>query len=330
MNKKILLVVDKRNWAYDHMANFIMKELSDNYTFHKMIAYNHVNNYQGKILKSLKHILNYVRSFFFESYDKNVEYDLVIYLWWNIPNILGRDNIQAKKTLKGIYTELFPPGNSIKFTGKVSEFIDTHIRPADGIIAGNQNILNFYDGYGIPVDYATGSTDISLFKYNRSYSNTETLRICWSGNPNRNFKGFYEYVKPAFELAKNSCPGLELHTRFDGPLETLPKFYENADIMINASSGDAGPGFIIDAGACGVPSISTNIGFASEIIKDYENGLIVERTVEAIASKIIEIYNDRNLLKHMSENIYNDVQSNWGHSSRALHWDNIFQKLLKG
>ena len=73
MNKKILLVVDKRNWAYDHMATFIMKELSDHYTFHKMIAYYHVNNNQGMIRKFLKQIYNFLRCLFFESYNQKID-----------------------------------------------------------------------------------------------------------------------------------------------------------------------------------------------------------------------------------------------------------------
>ncbi len=104
--------------------------------------------------------------------------------------------------------------------------------------------------------------------------------VGWTGTPNRPFKGFHDYIVPAVERAAQMRPGLELKTRFSGPLETLPRFYDDVDVILIASSADAGPSLFMEGGFCEVPSISTRIGIPSEVIEHGQNGLFVERNVE--------------------------------------------------
>jgi len=325
----ILLVVDKPNWAYDHMANFIINELSDKYNFHKLIAEYHLKVDRQSIHYKIKRPYRYLKSLWDESFDKNIEYDILVYLWWFIPEMIDM-KISTKHELRGIFTESFPPGRTIDFKGNVSEFIDACIKPAHGIIAGNRNIFDFYQPYDFPVHYSTGATNTTPgnFSFNKVKREDEQLRVCWTGNPNRNFKGFYEFVEPAVKLAQKQRPNIVLVTRFSGPLDTLPEFYSTVDVMLNASIGDAGPGFIIDAGGCGIPTISTNLGFATEIIEDKVNGMIVERNIEHMAEKLIDLHDDRVLLKTMSENIATDIKANWGHAPRAAYWHTMFRNIL--
>lgn len=254
-------------------------------------------------------------------------YDLSVFFWWKSVDLVDVPN--CKKSLVGIYTEGFPPGFATELQGlSIQEFINRYLSRTNGIVAGNVNIFNLYKDKGLPIYYATGATDTDLFQYNRETREGTGLKVCWTGNPNRNFKGFYDFVEPAVKLAQQKYPDIELITRFKGPMATLPEFYRGVDIMVNASIGDAGPGFLIDAGACGVPAISTDVGFASELIKDHENGLISERKIEAIAAKIIEVYEDRSLLQKMSQAIAKDVHAGWGHASRAVYWDKMFDQVL--
>ncbi|WP_210397610.1 glycosyltransferase family 4 protein [Motiliproteus sediminis] len=326
---KILMVIDKPNWAYDQMANYIMSELSDKYDFYKVMAQYHIKNERQTLDYKLKQPFRAFKRIYFERFKKNIEYDLVVYMWWHLPQIIDLD-IKYKYVLKGIFTESFPPGKTIDFNGSEREFVDLYIKPASGIISGNRNIERFYSRFDLPVFYATGATNTEKFIFNKKKRDDDQFIVCWTGNPNRNFKGFYDFVKPAVELARKKRPNIKLVTRFSGPLSTLPDFYSNVDVMANASIGDAGPGFIIDAGGCGIPTISTNVGFASEIIRDYENGIFVEREIENIAEKIIELNDDRELLNKLSVNISRDIHQNWGYSRRAMFWDEMFENVLGG
>ena len=52
------------------------------------------------------------------------------------------------------------------------------------------------------------------------------------------------------------------------PYEEMPKFYQNLDYLLVPSSvvrGEGGPMVIVEALACGVPVISTDVGFAREL-----------------------------------------------------------------
>lgn len=320
---KILLVIDKPNWAYDHIANMIINGLNDKYDFYKEYQILKPKTWKSWIvyqfyrLQKIKH-----------RRVSSDEYDLCIYFWWKSIDLLP--NIRAKKYLVGIFTEGFPPGFSKELQGlTIEQFYSNFLSKVDGIICGNENIKNFYREFSLPVYYATCATNIELFQFNRKKRIGKKLKICWTGNPNRSFKGFYDYVEPAVKIAQKSYPDIELVTRFKGPIKSLPKFYEDVDLMVNASIGDAGPSFLLDAGACGVPSISTNVGFASELINNYENGLMVKRDVQEIANKIIEVYEDRVLLAKMSRNISSDVCKYWGYDSRIKYWERVFSKVLE-
>ncbi len=325
---RILLVVDKPGWAYDQMANFIISELGDKYEFYK--DYRIIQRLTFNPRTNFYYLRFWLKRMLQRKIVRSAKYDIVCFLWWRSVKLFS--NLNSSKRLVGVFTEGFPPGGNKEF-----EFLDPRnflhsiLDKPDGIVAGNKNIQGCYANLGIPVYYATGGVDINLFREKRRPSKRdETLNVCWTGNPNRSFKGFYEFVKPAVELAITQRSNIRLITRFEGPLETLPDFYSRVDVMINASDGDAGPGFLVDAGACGVPTISTNTGLASEIIRDYENGLLVDRNVESIAQKIVEICDNRALLEKMSENIYRDVHEHWGYSSRAKYWDEMFMKVLEG
>lgn len=330
--KKILFVIDKPNWAYDQMANYVIKELAGEYEFYKLIAHYHLNKDRQTLNYRVKQPFRYFKAMMYENYKSRTEYDLIVYMWWYLPRMtdLSKLKITSRYEVRGIFTESFPPGKTVDFDGSVQGFVDEYIKPATGLVAGNRNIKRFYEQHGVPVYYATGATDSRLFRYNRIKRADQKLRVCWTGNPHRNFKGFFDFVEPAVKLAQSQRPGIELVTRFSGPLKTLPEFYSGVDIMVNASVGDAGPGFIVDAGACGVPVITTDGGFASEIIEDRVNGLFVERDIKKISEKIIEVYDDRELLDRMSKKISNDIVGNWGHAPRAEFWARMFAEILEG
>jgi glycosyltransferase involved in cell wall biosynthesis len=114
-----------------------------------------------------------------------------------------------------------------------------------------------------------------------------------------------------------------------GPVHTLPSFYDDVDVILIASTGDAGPSCFLEAGACGVPSISTRIGFPAETIRDGENGMFVGRSIDEMAKAIIYLYNHRGLLKDMSEKIRHDVEMQWSYKERGKLWECLFEESLQ-
>jgi glycosyltransferase involved in cell wall biosynthesis len=56
----------------------------------------------------------------------------------------------------------------------------------------------------------------------------------------------------------------------------LAKVYDECDIMINSSNTDNFPGAILEAFACGLPVVTTNAGGIPFMVKEGENGILID------------------------------------------------------
>jgi len=325
MKPSILIIADFPNWAYYEIQQFIKNNLSDNFNIY-------CDYLRFNALKKTKNPLSIIKLLIdknkHQTIRKDNKYDIVVFLGFYFPEYM---NItwKSKKIVKGIYTDGFPPQNS-NFRGDIVEFKNRFLKDSDAIVCGSELIKQFYVKTLNKVYYANGIIDESLFKRNstKKINSTSTFNIGWTGNPNREFKGFYSHVIPAVELAQEKYPNIQLKTRFSGAMETLPLFYNNIDIVIIASDADAGPSLFGEASLMGVPAISTDIGWPHEVIKTNQNGFIVNKNIKEIANKIIELYEDRTLLFKMSNNIRSDYLKVFSKENMKKKWENLFNELL--
>lgn len=74
------------------------------------------------------------------------------------------------------------------------------------------------------------------------------------------------------------------------------------------------------AEAClsGVPSISTKVGLPLMGISNYKNGLFIERDINSLQEKIIEVYDNRDLLKKLALNVKKDYLE-WMDNQKTIH-----------
>ncbi len=112
-------------------------------------------------------------------------------------------------------------------------------------------------------------------------------------------------------------------------METLPGFYEDIDVVLIASDADAGPSMFGEASLMGIPSVSTNIGWPSQVIQDGINGFIVEKDINLMVEKIETLYKNRQLLNEMSMRIRTDFQKEFNKQEMIARWENIFNTVLK-
>lgn len=92
---------------------------------------------------------------------------------------------------------------------------------------------------------------------------------------------------------------------FKGKLDykSLAKEYQKNDVLIIPSTTDGCPTVALEAMACGLPVIATNVGGLPYIIKNRHNGLLVpSRDPIALANAIIELMNDKWLINKLSKN----------------------------
>lgn len=62
-----------------------------------------------------------------------------------------------------------------------------------------------------------------------------------------------------------------------------------SDVLVLPSAYEANALVVLEALACGVPVVSTRVGFAPDIVVDGENGFLVERDASAVGARLAEL-----------------------------------------
>lgn len=79
---------------------------------------------------------------------------------------------------------------------------------------------------------------------------------------------------------------------------------QGADILIFPSAFETFGKVIIEAMSLGIVPISNNVGGINEIIEDKKTGFLVNNDLNEYASRAVELLNDKNYLKTMSNSCY--------------------------
>jgi len=95
------------------------------------------------------------------------------------------------------------------------------------------------------------------------------------------------------------------------PNERLRPWYQAATAFVLASSREGWPNVLNEALACGAPCVATRVGGVPEILREGENGMMVDRSVEAIAAGIeaalARSWNRRRLAEDAAQRGWDDV-----------------------
>lgn len=121
------------------------------------------------------------------------------------------------------------------------------------------------------------------------------------------------------ELKKNSIPYKHLYLNDYTKINNL---YQALDLYIITSRDEGGPKGILEAMACGVPVLTTNVGQASEIIRDNINGFLCETfSSDEISEKVVYIYENGDKLSGIKNKAistalkydYEEIVDKWGY-----------------
>ena len=124
--------------------------------------------------------------------------------------------------------------------------------------------------------------------------------------------------------------GVEEALRFPGFLDPAAKVceYAAADIFINTNRIDNMPVAVLEAGAMGLPIVSTKVGGITDLLTDGQTGLIVpDGDAEAMAQAIAHLIADPQLAERISENGRKLVERcSW--ACVRPQWENLFEELM--
>ena len=143
-------------------------------------------------------------------------------------------------------------------------------------------------------------------KYLKQFVNTELFKpagkkdsgkivIGWVGDAkkkSKNYETLYKPIKAAFE---DNSKVVFKEATLDSyvPVEKMPDYYHSIDLLLITGNNEGGPAPSLEAYACGVPVISTNIGYVKEVAPPAAKHLVLDSADPADFVKVISHFLDQ-------------------------------------
>ena len=303
---RILVLVDRLNWAYHSIAISLCK-------------YNSDKNVQIDVMP-IKGGVPGIKK-------KYKKYDRYLVMGWQTYDSVKF--LPKEKTLIGIHSHhswddrKTEPGCDVRPPKRLINFLNKFM----GVNAVSNKLYNLFKKSGVNnIYYTPNGADSNVFKPkpNKSY---KRFYVGYSGSKSHDWrKGVSKYIIPATKKAGAKIKIAMLSTGNYVPLEEMPSFYGDLHAYICASSSEGFSLSVLEAASCGVPVITTRVGGMKELIEDGKNGFLVDRNVSSISKKITLLKNDKDLLFSMSKNMRNSIKEKWCWSKRSKDWIDFLKK----
>jgi len=122
------------------------------------------------------------------------------------------------------------------------------------------------------------------------------------------WKGF-DVLREIFPDLLKENPQFKLKIEHKMPHKELMANFKASEMFVLNTGYEGFSHILLEAMACGLPIITTNVCGNPEIIQDGENGLLVEyNNKEQLKNAIIKLYTDKDLRKKIIENGYKTIE----------------------
>ena len=112
---------------------------------------------------------------------------------------------------------------------------------------------------------------------------------------------------------------------------TLVQYYQKSDIFVNLSSNEGMPNSVLEAMACGLPIVATDISGNSELIIEGENGFLVPlNNIKKTVEVFLKLINNRGLVELMGKSSRDIIVNKYTWHKSAKVFFNFTKYLLGG
>ena len=336
---KIVLVVDVRNWALDNIAHNIVKHLGHKYDF-KII-------YMEDVPDSNIVLLFYAC----------LGADVIHFLWRGLLTFLTTDSIKAYLEKYGRGYEAYKREVLDYLTITTSVYDHTYLSKEDfyqtktifqyisAYTVSSKKLYDIYKKLNLRKPFVEITDGVDLEKFypiniERLENKKDKELIIgwvgnseWSGDPAKDHKGLNNIIRPAIdELIKEGYKiKLELTDKQEKliPHDEMANFYSKIDVYVCASLNEGTPNPVLEAMACGVPVISTDVGIVPEVFGEKQRKyLLEERTKDCLKSKIKEFIQNMDKIKELSDENLLQIKE-WSWENKCKQFDEFFSSVLK-
>ncbi|WLR54786.1 glycosyltransferase family 4 protein [Mesobacillus subterraneus] len=210
-------------------------------------------------------------------------------------------------------------------------FINKYLTRINKIGCINPKLASFL-GDIVPncnVKYLKQFVDTELFKP-KEKKDCGKLVIGWVGDvkkKSKNYETLYKPIKDSF--ADNSKVEFKEATMDSYvPVEKMPNYYHSIDLLLITGNNEGGPAPALEAYGCGVPVISTNVGYVKEVAPSSAKHLVLDSTDPAEYIKVITHLLDQRdeLLKYGKEGSQS-VLNNYSIEKTVPEWNQFLFEM---
>ncbi|HEU4723447.1 MAG TPA: glycosyltransferase family 4 protein [Gemmatimonadaceae bacterium] len=222
------------------------------------------------------------------------------------------------------------------------------LRRADAVVTPSGYLVDVFARFGIPAQSISNFVDPEAVRFRERTS----LRPVFLSN--RNFQALYNVpcVLRAFALIQARVPEARLIVIGDGPERAhvhetaralalrnvefvgavrpteMGRWYDEADVYLNASDIDNMPNSIIEAFACGLPVVTTRAGGIPYVVEHERNGLLVDcGDHEALAGAAFRLLDDAPLARRLIGEGLRDVREQYTWNAVSDRWARLYRGL---
>lgn len=259
---RILMLVDKKNWAFDFSAREIA----------------------GKLRHDFEIDIKYVRE---SPILEPSTYDLLYVFFWG-EKYYQQFEFEYKRVIKEVSSHRWEDDPQYG-PCTAPEFANKYLNDCGTVICTSIRLLNAIYEFHPNVYHTPNGVSHSIFKMTRSRSGPMT--IGWAGNIDDSVKGVKDILGPA-------C--LDRYTVLiaDGTYSHLKmnRFYNKLDLLVICSRHEGEPLTLLEAMAAGCFPVCTDVGIVPEVVEHGVNGYIVSERSSTAFAKAFE-WCDANLEK---------------------------------
>jgi glycosyltransferase involved in cell wall biosynthesis len=216
------------------------------------------------------------------------------------------------------------------------------MRTANQVVVPSEYLQRVFQRYGLSSTLLSNIADTELFPFKERAKFSPRLFVSRHLEPMYDIEG----VLQAFRIVQARFPQATLGIAGDGreanklqrlvrewglrevtfygaaPYGQLPSLYSQYDLYVNSSRVDNFPGALVEAACSGLPIVTTRAGGISEMIRDRQNGVLVEvGDHQALANGALELLHRQEFARQLAR-----AARLW---AEQFSWRRVFPQLLR-
>ncbi|UCF68810.1 MAG: glycosyltransferase, partial [Acidobacteriota bacterium] len=302
---RILFVIDAPGWAHDFNTRNLARALGEEFEI--------VGRYQSRLTA--------------EDLDAA---ELVFVYYWPQVELLRRLGTAFERNRHKLVVGIC---SHYELEGERHEHgLDVLRSDARAIFVNNLQLLREYAPLvDRPVFYTPNGVATDFYTPDPEPRPDAPMTVGWAGTLSswdHDARGYHTLIVPAVERVE----GAELHTANredewrDPP--AMRAFYRALDVYVCASRAEGTPNPCLEAASCGVPLLTTRVGNMPQLVRHGVNGLLVERTVDALVAQL-ELLRESPKLRRSMGIRARAAMRDWDWQYQAQHYRTMIRSLLE-